>query len=193
MIVVLAVLALVRWAGERRAARGTASATGVVRRARTAFGVGVVHGLTVAAASARRSSSTRFSAVIAARPGVVTSSPRSRTVSSPSCARRPRRDGPEVAVPVAPRLVHEEGREVQAGAADLPLALRQEPAAALDVLGEAVGVRQQVPGRPGLRAARRGQPVTRLANGQNVAPVPPAFEATTAHETDQPRSLDRSL
>ena len=46
MIVVLALLALVRWAAERRVgARGEALAAGVVRSPRTAFGVGVVHGL----------------------------------------------------------------------------------------------------------------------------------------------------
>jgi uncharacterized membrane protein YfcA len=46
MIVVLALVALLRWAGERRAARrGEAHAHGPVRRRRTAFGVGVVHGL----------------------------------------------------------------------------------------------------------------------------------------------------
>lgn len=46
MIVVLAVLALVRWAAERRAAaRGTTLQPTVIRSPRTAFGVGVVHGL----------------------------------------------------------------------------------------------------------------------------------------------------
>lgn len=48
MIVVLAVLALVRWVAERRgsAAGGSAgAATGAVRSLRTAYGVGVVHGL----------------------------------------------------------------------------------------------------------------------------------------------------
>lgn len=53
MIVVLAVLALVRWAAERRAdaadAGGpgatTGAARGGIRRLRTAYGVGVVHGL----------------------------------------------------------------------------------------------------------------------------------------------------
>ncbi|WP_026910533.1 hypothetical protein [Patulibacter minatonensis] len=46
MIVVLAVLALVRWASARRAAaHGTHDDGGRVRRPRTAFGVGVVHGL----------------------------------------------------------------------------------------------------------------------------------------------------